>query len=129
MQALTDYAWAGNIRELENFLERAVILTRSDKLYVPLEELRSSGFEPHNVKAEKTSSPKEFINLEEMERPIYRGSSRTYERHNRRQRRCGGNFGSAGFHASQPDEKARNEIEKLCQYGFHKLKAKNRKLG
>lgn len=39
MQALCRWPWPGNIRELENFLERAVILTRSSVLYVPLAEL------------------------------------------------------------------------------------------
>ena len=28
MEALSRYDWPGNIRELENFMERAVILTR-----------------------------------------------------------------------------------------------------
>jgi len=39
MAALTRWQWPGNIRELENFLERAVILTRGPVLYVPLAEL------------------------------------------------------------------------------------------
>jgi formate hydrogenlyase transcriptional activator len=39
MEALTRYRWPGNIRELENFLERAVILTRGTALYVPIAEL------------------------------------------------------------------------------------------
>jgi len=39
MEALTRWKWPGNIRELENFLERAVILTRGSSLFVPLGEL------------------------------------------------------------------------------------------
>ena len=39
MAALARWQWPGNIRELENFLERAVILTRGPVLYVPLAEL------------------------------------------------------------------------------------------
>jgi len=39
MEALTRWSWPGNIRELENFLERAVILTRGPVLFVPLAEL------------------------------------------------------------------------------------------
>ena len=39
MRALTRWSWPGNIRELENLLERAVILTRGTELYVPLTEL------------------------------------------------------------------------------------------
>jgi len=41
MQALCRWPWPGNIRELENFLERAVILTRGSSLYVPLAELET----------------------------------------------------------------------------------------
>jgi PAS domain S-box-containing protein len=39
MKVLMRWPWPGNIRELENFLERAVILTRGPVLYVPLAEL------------------------------------------------------------------------------------------
>jgi len=42
MKALTHWPWPGNIRELENFLERAVILTRGSVLYVPLAELETA---------------------------------------------------------------------------------------
>jgi transcriptional regulator with GAF, ATPase, and Fis domain len=45
MQALIRWPWPGNIRELENFLERAVILTRGPVLYVPLAELETAGQE------------------------------------------------------------------------------------
>ena len=41
MDALIRWPWPGNIRELENFLERAVILTRGPELYVPLAELET----------------------------------------------------------------------------------------
>jgi formate hydrogenlyase transcriptional activator len=42
MEALTNSPWEGNIRELANFIERAVILTRGEELDVPLAELRPS---------------------------------------------------------------------------------------
>jgi formate hydrogenlyase transcriptional activator len=35
MDALKGYPWLGNIRELQNFIERAVILTRGDVLELP----------------------------------------------------------------------------------------------
>jgi formate hydrogenlyase transcriptional activator len=41
MEALTRWRWPGNIRELENFLERAVILSRGPVLHVPLVELEA----------------------------------------------------------------------------------------
>jgi formate hydrogenlyase transcriptional activator len=40
MQGLTDYSWPGNIRELQNLIERAVILTRGTVLQIPLSELK-----------------------------------------------------------------------------------------
>ncbi|HEY0708591.1 MAG TPA: sigma 54-interacting transcriptional regulator [Polyangia bacterium] len=41
MQALLAYHWPGNIRELENLIERSVILSRGNTLEVPLGELRA----------------------------------------------------------------------------------------
>ncbi len=40
MNALCRYPWPGNIRELENFIERAVILSRGTTLQAPLAELK-----------------------------------------------------------------------------------------
>jgi len=39
MQALQQYQWPGNIRELQNFIERAVILSKTTTLQAPLGEL------------------------------------------------------------------------------------------
>jgi formate hydrogenlyase transcriptional activator len=39
MDALANAPWPGNIRELQNFIERSVILTRGEDLEVPLHEL------------------------------------------------------------------------------------------
>src|SRR5271165_1887284 len=40
MDALTNNAWRGNVRELANFIERAVILTPGEELQIPIAELR-----------------------------------------------------------------------------------------
>lgn len=40
MNALTRYHWPGNIRELQNFIERAVILTNGSTLQAPVRELK-----------------------------------------------------------------------------------------
>ena len=42
MEALMNADWPGNIRELENFVERCVILTQGNELSVPGAELRRS---------------------------------------------------------------------------------------
>jgi formate hydrogenlyase transcriptional activator len=43
MSALVSYPWPGNIRELQNFIERSVILTSGNVLQAPLATLSSSG--------------------------------------------------------------------------------------
>jgi formate hydrogenlyase transcriptional activator len=42
MKGLTTWDWPGNIRELENFIERTVLLTRGKSLEAPLSELRKA---------------------------------------------------------------------------------------
>jgi len=59
LDALTNYDWPGNIRELQNVLERSVILTKGSALEVPMHELMGkaapvmcrggSRAEPHNA--------------------------------------------------------------------------------
>jgi len=52
MRAFTRWPWPGNIRELENFLERAVILTRGPVLYAPLAELEMAESSPAAMETE-----------------------------------------------------------------------------
>jgi len=42
IDSLTNSPWKGNVRELANFIERAVIVTRGQELEVPLGTLRTS---------------------------------------------------------------------------------------
>jgi formate hydrogenlyase transcriptional activator len=42
MATLTNYSWPGNIRELQNLIERSVTLSRGTVLEVPVEELKQS---------------------------------------------------------------------------------------
>jgi len=52
MAALVAWKWPGNIRELENFLERAVILSKGPTLHVPLAELETmEGEEEESIEA------------------------------------------------------------------------------
>jgi formate hydrogenlyase transcriptional activator len=49
MEVLSNHPWRGNVRELANFIERAVILSQGDELQVPIAELNASharGFAP-----------------------------------------------------------------------------------
>jgi len=58
MSELTSYAWPGNIRELQNFIERSVILSSGSVLQAPFESL----------KAAATTQAQEAVTLEEAER-------------------------------------------------------------
>jgi formate hydrogenlyase transcriptional activator len=58
MSELTSYAWPGNIRELQNFIERSVILSSGNILQAPFESL----------KAVATTEAQEAVTLEEAER-------------------------------------------------------------
>jgi formate hydrogenlyase transcriptional activator len=49
IQQIERWHWPGNIRELENFLERSVILTQGKVLYAPLAELRMVPDQNRNV--------------------------------------------------------------------------------
>jgi formate hydrogenlyase transcriptional activator len=54
---LQQYAWPGNIRELQNFLERAVILTNGETLGAPLQDLKMNvGTDPSAVTLNEAES-------------------------------------------------------------------------
>jgi PAS domain S-box-containing protein len=59
MKALTKWDWPGNIRELENFIERCVILSKGPVLRAPLSELQV---------LEETAAQQEDVSLEATER-------------------------------------------------------------
>jgi len=59
MKALTKWDWPGNIRELENFIERCVILSKGPALRAPLAELQVP---------EETTTQQEDVSLEATER-------------------------------------------------------------
>jgi formate hydrogenlyase transcriptional activator len=71
MQALIQYAWPGNIRELHNVIERAVILSPGPVLQVPCTDLTPRATEarprPHETPAPAGRTPIRSV-LEEAER-------------------------------------------------------------
>jgi transcriptional regulator with GAF, ATPase, and Fis domain len=81
MDALTRWTWPGNIRELGNLIERAVILTRGPVLYVPLAELESE--EPLKIKnrrsgiADPRAAERDRILRAARSQRSYRGSERS----------------------------------------------------
>jgi formate hydrogenlyase transcriptional activator len=42
MELLMNHSWRGNVRELANFVERAVVLSQGEELQVPTGELKAS---------------------------------------------------------------------------------------
>ena len=74
LRALCTYRWPGNIRELENLIERAVILSSGPELMVEVPEVRSleaSADRPRAKDAEvatATVSRDKHLNLEDAER-------------------------------------------------------------
>jgi formate hydrogenlyase transcriptional activator len=64
MKGLTGWDWPGNIRELENFIERAVLLTRGKSLEAPVAELRrtNAASSPHAEVHEFTQVAEEAAN-------------------------------------------------------------------
>jgi formate hydrogenlyase transcriptional activator len=65
MTALSRYHWPGNIRELQNFIERAVILSRGSNLEAPLAELEK---QVTDRPAEELPPSTTLTTLEEAER-------------------------------------------------------------
>jgi formate hydrogenlyase transcriptional activator len=71
MTALSRYQWPGNIRELENFIERAVILSRGSTLDAPLAELKQ------RQQVDSVAIARSLSTLEEAEREHIRQALRT----------------------------------------------------
>jgi len=61
MAKLAHWHWPGNIRELENFVERAVILTRGRSLQFPVEELKNGSAQAPIVMKNNASSERDDI--------------------------------------------------------------------
>jgi formate hydrogenlyase transcriptional activator len=97
METLVQWAWPGNIRELENFVERSVILTPGLVLQVPLGEL-------HPV-----PDKNEGETLREKER----------ERILRALRECNGQLGGPNGAAARLGLKRTTLQSKLTQFGIN----------
>jgi len=62
MEALVKADWPGNIRELENFIERCVIITQGDELNVPDAELKkASGYSVASAASSFEQAERQFI--------------------------------------------------------------------
>ncbi|MEZ4311905.1 MAG: sigma-54 dependent transcriptional regulator [Polyangiaceae bacterium] len=66
-QKIDDYAWPGNVRELSNCIERAVALTRCERLTVEDLPEKVRAYKPAQV-VFPVEDPREIVPLEEVER-------------------------------------------------------------
>jgi formate hydrogenlyase transcriptional activator len=69
MAAMTEYSWPGNVREVQNFVERSVILSLDTILRPPLQELRSN----------PKSAPSKIRTLADAEREVIQDALRSTE--------------------------------------------------
>jgi PAS domain S-box-containing protein len=99
METLVRWEWPGNIRELENFIERSVILTPGSVLQSPLSELENTTDEGHRG---------ENVNLRDKER----------ERILRALRDCHGRLGGPDGAAARLGLKRTTLQSKLDQFGL-----------
>jgi two-component system, NtrC family, response regulator AtoC len=73
MEALVKYPWPGNIRELENTIERIVILSHGDEIGVPdLPAEVRAGVSPAERVATGFALPDDGVDLEEVELDLVR---------------------------------------------------------
>jgi formate hydrogenlyase transcriptional activator len=108
MEALKRWKWPGNIRELENLLERAVILTRGPVLYVPLADLEDLEYEDEQA-AEQAA---------EVENPNLRAAER--EHILRVLRECKGQVGGPDGAAARLGVKRTTLNSKLKKLGIER---------
>jgi formate hydrogenlyase transcriptional activator len=100
METLVRWAWPGNIRELENFVERSVILTPGLVLQVPLSELHAES------ESESDSDENETLRDKERQRIL------------RALRECNGQLGGPNGAAARLGLKRTTLQSKLNGFGI-----------
>ncbi len=100
MDALTRYDWPGNIRELQNLIERAVILSAGPTLDVPVAALNGRRH------ADAASGSMRCQTLEAGRPPHIIGALETHQLGDRRSERRRRAAGDQAVHAAVPDAQA-----------------------
>jgi len=87
MKALTAWEWPGNIRELANFVERGVILTRGRSLSAPLAELRKiTTHEPRAAATNTATNHDDIARIVKETISALNGNASTAGNHSKKQR-------------------------------------------
>jgi formate hydrogenlyase transcriptional activator len=122
MKGLTAWEWPGNIRELENFIKRAVIITRGKLLDAPLGELRKTKtiefsradqHEVEEVAGERTNSRSDKTSVADE-----------YERKQRKEiiralTACKGRVGGADGAAARLGMNRTTLLSRMKKFGIH----------
>lgn len=128
IDGLTAWEWPGNIRELENFIERAVILTRGNSLEAPLSELCKSG---SNQAAQPVSPGKEdkivrivkkTTGSQGTKRALIQNESRQREEIVRALSECQGRVGGSDGAAARIGIKRTTLISRIKRLGINSHK-------
>jgi len=122
MKGLTAWGWPGNIRELENFIERAVIVTRGKSLEAPVGELRKA----NPVELPHASQPE--FSQSVGDRPDSRSDkSSVAEKYDKRQRdeiiraltACKGRVGGADGAAARLGMQRTTFVSRMKKFGIY----------
>ncbi len=110
LEAMVEYPWPGNIRELENVIERTVILSAGPVLQVNLNDLRSAtGQDPANP----------AVTLADAERGAHRVDPPGCRLGARRPSRCRRAPGHEALDPAVENEKARHLAASVVPTGWH----------
>jgi formate hydrogenlyase transcriptional activator len=122
MKGLTSWDWPGNIRELENFIERAVLMTRGRSLEAPLAELRK-------VKTEGSHDADRREVTQSAEERLHSGSdgSSVADEYERKQRdeivralaACKGRVGGSNGAAARLGINRTTLLSRMKKFGIH----------
>ena len=120
MAAFSAYSWPGNIRELQNLVERAVILAQDGVLSNPLPTSALPIPAPPSVgETSRNPEPPEQMTIRESERALILYTLASDALENRRTKRCSRKAGSEADNADVPAEEAwnRTAIATRCSAG------------
>ena len=122
MKGFTGWDWPGNIRELENFIERAVILSRGRSLEAPLSELQKA----HPNKPTQSAIPEHKPNMIDAA-GFQNGRDTVLEEHARKQREeivrvlteCNGRVGGPDGAAARLGINRTTLLSRMKKFGIY----------